>query len=220
MSKYWLHSNYHRDEKFPPLREKLMIKPTRTVLRTLTLISVSLLLAACVSGPPTPTVDYKTDYNFTAVKKIAFYHDSGQVFGNNPLQLSDMQRDRINEALSYALTNRGFQMVTDAAQADLLLSWNLVTQQMTDVQSWGTLGMGYGGYYGLYGGYNCWGCFPSQDISVRNYTQGTFIVDMIDPKLNKSVWRGVTQSPLKGNEREDQGKYNEAATAIFAPFPP
>ena len=197
-----------------------MIHTTRAILRTFTLLCVSVLLAACASGPPQPVVDYKSDYNFKAVKKIAFLGDTGQVYGVNPLQLSDMQRDRIHEALSYALTNRGFQMVADGAQADLLLSWNLVTEQVTDVHSWGSLGMGYGGLYGIYGGYNCWNCGPGQDISIRSYTRGTFIVDMIDPTLDKSVWRGVTQSPLKGNKREEQGKYNEAAAAIFAAFPP
>jgi len=197
-----------------------MFTPTRATLHTLALLCLGVLLAACASGPPQPTVDYKTDYNFSAVKKIAFLRDTGQVYGVNPLQLSDMQRDRIHEALSYALANRGFVMVADAAQADLLLSWNLVTEQVTDVRSWGSLGMGYGGIDGIYGGYNCWNCGLGQDISVRSYTQGTFIVDMIDPTLDKSVWRGVTQSPLRGNQREEQGKYNEAAAAIFASFPP
>ncbi len=197
-----------------------MLTPMRAALHTLALLCLAVLLAACASGPPQPVVDYKTDYNFKAVKKIAFLRDTGQVYGVNPLQLSDMQRDRIHEALAFALTNRGFEMVADAAQADLLVSWNLVTEQVTDVDSWGSLGMGYGGAYGLYGGYNCWSCVPGQNISVRSYTQGTFIVDMIDRTLDKSVWRGVTQSPLKGNKREDQDKYNEAATAIFASFPP
>jgi hypothetical protein len=197
-----------------------MLHTTRAILRTFTLLCASAFFAACASGPPQPTVDYKTDYNFKAVKKIAFLRDTGQVYGVNPLQLSDMQRDRIHEALSYALTNRGFQMVADASKADLLLSWNLVTEHVTDVRSWGSLGMGYGGVYGVYGGYNCWSCGGATDISVRSYTRGTFIVDMIDPTLDKSVWRGVTQSPLSGNKREEQGKYNEAATAMFAAFPP
>jgi len=86
------------------------------------------------------------------------------------------------------------------------------------------VGMGYGGYYGgynRYSAYNCWSCAPTRtEVSVQNYTQGTFIVDMIDPELQKSVWRGVTQSRLKGQHSEDQGKYNAAATAIFAAFPP
>ncbi len=205
-----------------------MINSFRTISRALTVLAVCILLAACASGPPKPTVDYKADYNFSAVKKIAFYRSSGQVSGDNPLRLSDMQRDRIDEALSYALTNRGFQMVTDTAQADLLISWALDTENKTDVRTWETpsrgVGMGYGGYYGgynRYSAYNCWSCAPTRtEVSVQNYTQGTFIVDMIDPELQKSVWRGVTQSRLKGQHSEDQGKYNAAATAIFAAFPP
>jgi len=201
-----------------------MTNPSRAGLHTFLLfLSVGILITACASGPPKPTVDFKSDYNFTPVKKIAFYRDSGQVTGDNPLQLSDMQRDRIDEALSYALTNQGFQIVGNSADADLLLSWHLVTQQKTDVRTWDTPTMGYGGYgrYNRYSAYNCWNCAPTRtEVSVHNYTQGTFIVDMIDPAMRKSVWRAIIQSRLKGNQSSDQGKYNASATAIFASFPP
>jgi len=186
-----------------------------------------LLLAACSSGPPKPDVDYKRDYDFTKVQKLAFYKNSGEVSGDNPLQLSDIQRDRINEALAFALRNKGFDIVDDASQADMLISWHLATQHKTDVRtyespSYGGYG-GYGGYgrYNRYSAYNCWSCSPTHtEVSVQNYTQGTFIVDMIDPEMRQSVWRGVTQSKLKGKHDEDQGGYNAAATAIFVTFPP
>ena len=193
--------------------------------RALQALAITCLLAACSSGPPKPNVDYKQDYNFMGVKKIGLYRESGQVSGDNPLQLSDIQRERIDTALAYALGNRGFQMVDDPAEADLLLSWHLVTQHKTDVRTWETpsYGVSYGRYgrYNRYSMYNCWNCAPMQtEVSVQNYTQGTFIVDMIDPRMQKSVWRGVTQSRLKGQQNEDQGKYNDAAMAIFATFPP
>jgi hypothetical protein len=128
--------------------EILMINSTRTALRSLVLLSCAFLIAACTSGPPTPTVDYKNDYNFMQVKKIALFKQSGQVSGDNPLQLSDIQRDRIDTALTYALGNRGFQIVDDTSQADLLLSWHLVTQHKTDVRTYETpaygSSMGYG----------------------------------------------------------------------------
>ena len=189
----------------------------------LTLLLTAILVSACASGPPKPTVDYKPDYNFMAVKKIAFYRESGQVTGDNPLQLSDIQRGRVDEALSYALRNKGFEIISDSSQADLLMSWHLVTQHKTDVRTYETptYGGGYYGRYNRYSAYNCWSCSPTRtEVSVQNYTQGTFIVDMIDPGLRKSVWRGVTQSRLKGEPSRDQGKYNDAATAIFASFPP
>jgi len=187
--------------------------------------TVAILLAACASGPPKPDVDYKQDYDFVQVQKLAFYKNSGQVSGDNPLQLSDIQRNRIDEALEFALRNKGFDIVDDASQADMLISWHLATQHKTDVRTYET--PAYGGYYGGYGrynrysAYNCWSCSPTRtEVSVQNYTQGTFIVDMIDPGMRQSVWRGVTQSKLKGKHEEDQGRYNEAATAIFASFPP
>jgi hypothetical protein len=188
-------------------------------------LAITCLLAACTSAPPKPNVDYKQDYSFIGVKKIGMYRESGGVSGDNPLQLSDIQRERIDTALAYALGNRGFQMVDNPAEADLLMSWHLVTQNKTDVRTYETpnYGMSYGRYggYNRYSMYNCWNCAPTRtEVSVKNYTQGTFIVDMVDPKMNKSVWRGVTQSRLKGQQSEDQGKYNEAATAIFASFPP
>lgn len=201
-----------------------MPTPITAALRALILLLIASVLAACASSPPKPTVDYKADYDFRAVKKIAFFDESGQVVGDNPLLLSDMQRDRIDDALSYALTHRGYTIVDDPAQADLLLSWHLVTQQMTSVQTYNTPTAGYGAYYGRYNryaGYSCWSCFNAQtDVSVKNYTQGTFIVDMIDPKLRKSVWRSVIQSRLKGQASADQDKYNATATVIFASFPP
>ena len=199
-----------------------MNRPTTTWTHGLLGLVTVLLLGACASGPPKPTVDYKPDYDFSQVTKVGFYARSGQVSGDNPLQLSDIQKGRVNEALAYALRNKGLAIVDDPAQADLLLSWHLVTQHKTDVRTYQT--PSYGGYYGpynRYSRYNCWSCMPTQtEVSVQNYTEGTFIVDMIDPQLQKSVWRGVTESRLKGKVETDQGKYNEAASAIFASFPP
>ena len=185
-------------------------------------LATALLLAACASGPSKPTVDYKPDYDFTSVTKVAFYARSGQVSGDNPQQLSDIQKGRVDEALAYALRNKGMDIVEDPKEADLLLSWHLVTQHKTDVRTYQT--PSYGGYYGpynRYSRYSCWSCMPTQtEVSVQNYTEGTFIVDMIDPGLQKSVWRGVTESRLKGKVETDQSKFNEAAAVIFASVPP
>ena len=196
-------------------------------LRRLLVLPALAMLVACTSSPPKPEVDYKADYNFGAVRKIAFYDDSGMIGGNNPIPLSDMQRERIDVALEQALGSKGYEMLPekDADQADLLISWTLITNDKTDVRTYETPAMGMSAGYGRYGGYNrysmynCWGCTQTE-VSVRNYTEGTFIVDMIDPKLKKSVWRGLTQSKMKGNHDADQDKYNAAADRIFASFPP
>jgi len=196
----------------------------RQMPRSITLAMAALLLTACASGPPRPVVDYKPDYDFSDVRQIGFYSDSGEVVGENPLLVSDMQRERIREALRQALEGRGIEVVEDPAEADLLLSWHLLTEQKTDVQTWRSPSFGYGIHYGrynYYAGYSCWGCFhPHTEVTVREYTQGTFIVDLIDPALDRSVWRAVTESRLKARPSENQRDYDEAADAIFASFPP
>lgn len=197
---------------------------TTRLYRAIFLAMFAALVSACASGPPKPTVDYKPDYDFGRVFNIAFYHDSGQVVGDNPLRISDIQRERINNALVYALEADGHRFVDDPAQADLLLSWHLVTEEKTDIRTYETPTMGYGASYGpynRYSGYRCWNCSPTRtEVSVHNYTQGTFIVDMVEPNLKQSVWRGVTQSRLKREPSREQADYNAAARVIFESFPP
>jgi hypothetical protein len=55
---------------------------------------------------------------------------------------------------------------------------------------------------------------------VSQYTQGTLIVDVIDPDLNKSVWRSVVQTRLKANQESTEETRNAAAQRIMAKFPP
>ena len=202
-----------------------MTRVLTSTLRTLSSLIALLLIAACATSPPVPEVDFKPGYDFGAVRKIAFYNESGIVTGNHPLPISDMERDRIDSALEQALRARGFEVLDhkDAGQAQLLISWTLITNDKTDVRTYETpaMGMGYGrfGGYNRYSMYNCWGCTQTE-VSVKNYTEGTFIVDMIDPKLKRSVWRGSIQSRLKGQLQNDQDKYNAAADNIFASFPP
>jgi hypothetical protein len=184
------------------------------------------LLAACASKPPEPMVDFNPGYDFSGVDTVAWYRDSGYVGGPNPLGLSDMTRDRIDLALRRALEAKGITIVDDPEAADLLLSWHLATEDKTDVRTYET--PAYGGMYGAgwgpynrYSMYSCWSCMPTRtDVSVQQYTLGTFIVDMIDPELKKSVWRSVTSSRLKGKPERDQDKYDSAAVRILAKFPP
>ena len=194
------------------------MKLIRHTAATLILLAV----AACATKPPEPVVDFAPDYDFGQPKTIGFYALSGEVTGNNPTELTDFQRDRIDAALKAALEAKGFTFVDRTADADLLLSWHLNLMDKTDVKTHNSPSYGATvGYsrYNRYAMYNCYNCMNQTDVRVSQYTQGTFIIDMIDPDENASIWRSVTQSKLKEETIRDQAALDSAAVRVLAAFP-
>lgn len=180
----------------------------RILLAALALATTA-LLNACAT-PLEATADFDDSFDFGGVSKIGIQpYDRTTV---SSVRISDMQVDRINVTLSDELERKGFRVVEDNAEADLIMTWHLVTQEKTDVRTYNSASY-----------YNCWRCGPNvSDVSVRQYTQGTFIVDMIDPNRNRSVWRSIIQSRLNPEPDPEKSAQNrrEAASAIFAEFPP
>ena len=177
---------------------------------TVTFLLLPLLLAAC-SSTPTATMDFDPGFDFTGVSKIAIKPVDRTI--SSTAVVSDMQVNRINQTLSEELDRRGYQVVADQAEADLLLAWHLVTQERTDIRSYNS-SVRYN---------NCWHCRPSTpDIRVRHYTQGTFIADMVDPAAGQSVWRSIFESRLRDQPDPQRAEENrrEAAQAVFKEFPP
>ncbi len=179
------------------------------VTRGLFALSLLALVSAC-STPLQAVMDFDHRYDFTGVEKIALQPISRADAG--AALISDMEVNRISQALSEELTRKGLQVVQDNSEADLLLAWHLVTQEKTDVRTYNS--MSY---------YNCWRCGPMvNDVTVRQYTEGTLIVDLIDPSRNQSVWRATVQSRLSSrpDPESDKALRYEAARAVFAEFPP
>ena len=167
------------------------------------------LVTACAT-PLEATMDFDSGFDFTKVQKLAIQPVDREDLSS--LQISDMQEARIDRALADELQRKGFEIVSDNSQADLYMIWHLVTEERTDVRSYNS--MSY---------YNCWRCGPTvSDVSVRQFTEGTLIVDMIDPSRNQSVWRATIQSKLSSKPDPEKGeaKRIEAAAALFSEFPP
>lgn len=170
-----------------------------------------LLLSACASAP-TAVTDHDPSFDFSGIQRIAILPLNRQVIP--AVALSDMQAGRIRDSLGNELQRRGYTIVEDLADAELWMTWHLVTQERTQIRTYNTMSANYS---------RCWHCPPSTSTNVRvnQYTQGTVIVDMIDPARQVSVWRSILDKP-RGDQREDQlaqGR-EERAEALFAEFPP
>ncbi len=172
------------------------------------------LLSACASTMQA-TMDHDSSFDFSTVRSVAILPVDRSVLPA-PM-VSDLQIARMNESFSTELMNRGYTVLQDPADADLLMTWHLVTQERTDVRTYNTMSARYR---------SCWSCPPGwggtqQQVSVRQFTEGTLIVDLLDPSNMQSVWRSIVQERLRDLDgAEAAARRTEAAQAILAGFPP
>ena len=179
-------------------------------------LSLVLVLAACGSTP-TANMDFDPAFDFSGVRTFAIQpiHRTEA----SRAVLSDMQIGRVNASLTDELERRGFQVVDNNAEADILLVWHLVTQERTDIRTFNSTRR----YRGWHSGPRGWGNMGTNtNVTVRQYTQGTFIVDLVDPVRLQAVWRSVFESRMRDQsnpERAEEAR-NTAVAAVLAEFPP
>jgi hypothetical protein len=155
-------------------------------------------------------VDYKKGYDFGHIETLAIAPCGYSGF--RPALLTDEQRELVNVALVQALQKRGMEVIDSLDDADAVVDWHVVTEEKSAVRS-----------YNAQSYYQCWRCGPAiSGKSVTTYTLGTFIVDIIDPELSKSVWRGVMKGSLADVSEiaMEPENLNMAADEIFSRFPP
>lgn len=167
-------------------------------------VAVLLILAvtACSAATaPRTSVNYDQSFNFSGVKTI--YIEPSSRTNAATIMVTDAQIRRIDAAIAAELTRKGLEVVATSRQADLFLSWYLVTDNPNAVS-----------------GRVCEGCGSSAGDNAQ-YSKGTLIVDMTDPMRNRAVWRSILQTELvqAGSAPTDEAR-RAAAVAVFARFPP
>lgn len=115
---------------------------------------------------------------------------------------------RIIAAVDEQLESKGYSKVT-SGKPDFVVNFVGMAQDKVDVTTWHT---GWG-YYGWYGG---------TTVDVRNWTEGTLIIDIIDAESTDLSWRGLAQAAI-GQSRSPEERnslINQAVAGILSNFPP
>lgn len=169
-----------------------------------------LLLGACSSNY-VPETDKSSSYNFSTVKTYSVIGDEQL---KNPM-FSDIDRERFDAAIDISMKQHNVKEVSPE-QADVLVSYFVVTKDKVKVNastnaaySWSCYRCGYG-----YGG-------GVTHINTRNYVEGTLVVDIIDNKSNRSVYRSTLTKPLKSYEtvQEREQAINQAVSDMMQKLP-
>jgi Domain of unknown function (DUF4136) len=181
-------------------------------LRLVPLVLLALLASAC-STTPTVQTDYNSAYDFGRARAFAIV-EPATVSNSVAMSTNDILHNRISSAIGAALTARGFEVV-EPAQADMLVSFLVTTENKTEIHEYNT-GFAY---------QNCWRCGPylgASSIDVDQYTEGTLFVDFIDPKSKQLQWRGTVSKRLSKSRTMEERKQmvDEIVTNVIAQFPP
>ncbi|MCY1045116.1 DUF4136 domain-containing protein [Corallococcus sp. bb12-1] len=179
-------------------------------------VLVGLGLASCAG------VDVGTNYDPAAVQRIDNFRTYSWMAQPQKTQDARINNDitdsRVKEAVNQDLQSRGYRKVDASENPDFLIGWQgaidtRLSAEMVDNYYGYPWDPFWGSYYGPYGGGGTY---------VRQYDVGTLILDVVDAKEKKLVWRGTAQANL-GDTPSIQSagkKLDEGVEKMMKEFPP
>jgi uncharacterized membrane protein len=181
-----------------------------------TIAGALLLVAVTAAFGMSVKSDYEKNFDFSQLHSFTFKTDRAS---NDPLITNTIVAGRIQNALTAQLEANGF---TQAPQdPDFIVAFYSRTSEKTQVQSAGFgpgfgFGRGFGWGYGVpFRGRWRWGYGP--DIWTSTYTQGCVMADIIDPKTNELIWRGVVKDTVNGIGQSEK-QADQAAKDLVKQF--
>ncbi|HEY3446307.1 MAG TPA: DUF4136 domain-containing protein [Myxococcales bacterium] len=181
-------------------------------MRTKSALAVALLgllLSAC------STMKVSSTTAPGAAQKIQRFHTYAWLPEpeNQATRRDPFLEQQVMHAVDRELATKGYQRVDTSAHPDFDLGWIATTKDMTrEEDTYGLYGFGWGPYGGAFG-------TPEATV---HYTEGTLILDAVDPTSKQIVWRGQAQADLGSNPTgsDAEKKVNDAAHKMLAQFPP
>ena len=180
------------------------------------LLLLTVGLMACSSVKVSTDHDKNTD--FSSFKSYQWIN-AKTVTNKDAIQVSDIMDMRIRNTINKQLTVQGYQQ--SEGVADLQINYSVLTRDETDIQSYQTYG-GYSSRWGWGAGYGYRGMSGHSNTVIKTYQQGTLVIDFVDPKTNKLVWRGLGSDRIPSERTtENMDKLvSEMVQSILKKFPP
>ena len=121
--------------------------------------------------------------------------------------------ERVKDAVNAELKAKGLMMSSN--NPDFLIAQHLGKKDKVHVTN---MGYGYGSYGGYWGGH--WG--TGGGVATYNYEEGSLILDFVDAKSKKLIWRGAANAEVQDlNTPEKSEKViNEVVKEILKNYPP
>ena len=148
-----------------------------------------LTLTHCASGPSI-TVNTAPGADISSFQSYNFMQQLGTDRSNG---VRTPMSTWLMNSVSRELNGRGMRQ---SDSPDLLVDFFVTTEERMDVRTTGSMHTMHRSNWHR----GCCSTWPTYQTTVRQYTQGTLLIDLIDPAANALVAEGAAQSRLRGNE--------------------
>jgi hypothetical protein len=172
-------------------------------------LAVLSLGIAALSGCATMTVGshVETGLDFGGYRTFAWGPADALPTGDPRLDNNPFFQDQVQGAVERRLSGKGLTLAS-AEKPDLLIHYHANVVQRFDVNR-----------VDRQNGY-CYGA--DCNVDVAEYDAGTLVVDVVDARTSRVIWRGWAQDSVDG-VIDDQGRLqrmiDEAVTRMFERFP-
>jgi len=167
------------------------------------------LLCACSSVQKAGVV-YHDNFDFSAVKSYSLY-DHNSTFSETQ-SLFDVRRNAIEIAIERTMARNKFSYAA-IEKADLIVTYYVFNGKRNDFSKYNKVV------------HFCSHCLRATTWNTeQEYSpvrQGGLVMDLFDPKQNRSVWRSVYPLELKEKENsaETNDRIKQAVAAMLAQYP-
>jgi len=132
--------------------------------------------------------------------------------------MSPVAEAALRDSLRTELAAKGITE-TSGKNADLDIVRHVFIQEKVSVQQYTDWGYGYhGGWPYGYGYYGMWPGAPMTYMDVTQYHEGTMVIDFVDARTKKLVFRGVGNAVVGGHEANAE-KIREGIKKMVAEYP-
>lgn len=166
----------------------------------------ALLLGFAVFLGCGPTLQVKTDFDRTVTfnQYRSFRMGEGRVIERGTATDNTIVKDRVDAAIQNGLVTRG--LVPGVDGSDLIARYALGARTVRELE-----GVGYPLAVGM------WGAYP-QDFWVSEHPEGTLVIDLVDARTQKLVWRAYLTA--EGTGMSDPAFIQSAVKKALEHYPP
>jgi hypothetical protein len=194
-----------------------MVERRVLIMRFLAILIVGGAVAGCAHTNARTDFDPSADF----ARYHSYYWAGGKdVTGGGSLENSLVDK-RIKDIIGAQMSSKGLSEVAENAQPDLVVLYWIGAKNKTSVETvpaaatssrmvWSRYDPYWGGRWGR----------TYDDVVVRNYTEGTLIVDLIDANTKQLAWRAYLVQTVDKDPQKTARRAEANAKAAFAQYPP